>query len=404
MAWREVGKVELRKLFIRAVESGAESMSEVCREFSISRKTGYKWLGRYHMDGDAGLVDCSRRPKGIRYGTDPEVKELLLKERRAHPAWGVRKLCKRLERRGVVPPPERTANRILRREGMIEPRAGREGEPQRFERAHPNELWQIDHKSAIHGAWSRRTVPFTVIDDCSRYLLGLWALPDKGLVSSWGALWDILGEFGLPEAILTDNDQVFHGTNGPSQFEARLLRLGVEVLHGRAYHPQTQGKVERVHGTLELELLRNGSFRSCEELQAGFDRFRDEYNFGRPHEALGMDVPGAHYRPSTRRRPDVIPEMEYPSGAVLRKVQKDGWVSWKGYCIEVGMGLHKERVEIREAEDGIEVYYGGYRILGKTLDEHTKKRSDKVGGAGSPGAWHGGTSLRATPSAPFPHA
>jgi transposase InsO family protein len=380
MPWEEVNKVELRRMFVSAVDSGKWSFTEVCRQFGISRKTGYKWFHRFRLEGLKGLEDRSRRPYVIHYATGLKVVMELLVERDAHKTWGARKLREILKRRNVVPPPERTANRILKRTGRIKPLETIQSETKRFERANPNELWQMDHKSAIHGSWSRRTVPFVVEDDCSRYLLGLKGLPDKGLVSTWDALWYIFGEFGLPDSMLSDNDQIFHGNKGPSQFEARLMRLGIDILHGRPYHPQTQGKVERLNGTLQRDLLRNGYFRSAEELQAGFDRFRHEYNYERPHEALAMDVPGNRYRPSDRARPDTIPEMEYDSGAVLRKVQKDGWISWKSFAIGVGRGLHGERVEVREVEYGIEVYYGRYRTLGTSLDASTPRRIDKVGG------------------------
>lgn len=399
MPWREVCVVELRRMFISAARSGQKSFAEICREYGISRKTGYKWVNRYKLDGPGGLADRSRRPHRVSEGTDRAVQDMLIAERRAHGVWGVRKLCKRLEMRGVSPPPERTAHRILKRAGLVRVPDGVEEMPTvRFERSRPNDLWQMDHKRAIHGKWARRTVPFCVVDDCTRYCIGLRALPDKGLVSTWSALWGILGEYGLPESVLSDNDHIFHGDNGPSQFEARLMRLGIRILHGRFYHPQTQGKVERFNGTLELELLRDGCFGSSEELQAGFDRFRDTYNFERPHESIDMDVPGARYRPSLRPRPSRLPEMEYQEGAALRSVNKDGWISWKGYCIEVGMGLYGERVEVLEAEYGIEVFYGPYRILGKRLDAFTKKREDKVGGA-SRRAREGRIPHRATPFA-----
>ena len=378
MPWKKVGKVELRRMFISVLESGKCSFSKACRQFGISRKTGYKWFARYRQEGVEGLNDWSRRPHHVRYATDPEVVELLISERKSRPRWGARKLCKRLEMKGVHPPPERTANRILKRAGLVEPKVNTPEEPKRFERPNPNDLWQLDHKKAIHGNWARRTVPFVVVDDCSRYLLGLRALPDKGLFSTWNAMWNVFGEFGLPRAILSDNDRIFHGVVGPSQFEARLLRLGIRILHGRVYHPQTQGKVERLNGTLERELLQDGCFRSCEELQSGFDCFRYDYNFERPHESLEMDVPGSRYQPSKIARPAALPEMEYPSGAVLRNVQKDGWISWKGNRIGVGAGLHGERVEIREVDIGIEVYYGHHRILGESLDDSKKRRSKRV--------------------------
>lgn len=395
MSWSEVTKVESRKLFVTACESAQGSMAQLCREFGISRRIGYKWLGRWRSEGEGGLVDRSRRPHHLAGSTPAEVVEALVKLRQAHPYWGARKLCCLLERQGLTPPPERTANRILRRHELVEEPQKHQESFRRFERSRPNALWQMDHKRAIHGSWARRAVPLVVVDDHSRYLVGLRALPDKGLDATWSSLWAIFGECGLPEAILNDNDPIFHGPSGPSQVEVRLMRLGIAPLHGRSYHPQTQGKVERFNGTLERELLHDGHFASAEEVQAGFDRFREEYNYQRPHEALGMEVPASRYRPSVRQRPPQLPPMEYPSGVMLRAVQKDGWISWKGWRIEVGTGLCGERVEVREASEGIEVYYGPYRLLGARLTGHRRTHGEMALRMGEP-------SLQAAPSAPVP--
>lgn len=369
MPWKEVDKVELRMLFVAGWELGQSSVSELCREFGVSRKTGYKWIKRFQDEGRSGLSDHSRRPHAIHYATDEAVTARLVAKRRFYPEWGARKLCELLTTDGVEPPPERTANRILKREGLVPPRKAAAGEPKRFERGAPNELWQMDHKQAVHGSWSVRMVPFAVLDDHSRYMLGLKSLPDKGLESTWGALWEVMGEFGLPEAILSDNDSVFHGRSGPSRLEARLMRLGIDVLHGRVYHPQTQGKVERSNGTMNLEFLRNGHFRGHQELQPEMDVWRDRYNFIRPHEALSMAVPGSVYRPSQRKRPEGLPGMEYASGAVLRKANKDGWISFRGRRISVGVGVMGEAVEVRESDAGVDVYFGPYRIPGEFMDK-----------------------------------
>jgi hypothetical protein len=284
---------------------------------------------------------------------------------------------------------------------LIEPPKPKETEVQFFQRPNPNDLWQMDHKKVIHGKWARRTYPFAVLDDCTRYLVGLKALPDTGFVSMWKVVWHLFGEFGLPRAVLTDNARIFSAFTGPSRFEVWLMRLGIDVLHGRPYHPQTQGKVERFNGTLERELLRNGCFSSAEQLQAEFDQFRHDYNHERPHESLLMEVPGALYRPSQRPRPRELPKMEYPRGAELRWVHKDGWITYRNNIVEVGVGLHDERVEVRETDYGVEVYYGRYRIRGKRFDEQTKTRDDKVGGLRRKASRRHGTPLRATPSAPF---
>jgi len=252
--------------------------------------------------------------------------------------------------------------------------------PRRFERDRPNSLWQVDHKRAIHGSWAVRTVPLAVEDDASRYLIALRAQPDGSGATTWDSLWDAFGEFGLPEAILTDNAPLFHGRSGPSRMEVLLLRLGITPLHGRPYHPQTQGKVERLHGTLERELLRDGHFRSAEELQAGFDAFRARYNYERPHEALDLAVPASRYQPSNRRRPKELPEVEYPPGATLRRGNKDGWISWHGLRVEIGVGLRGEQVEVRETEDGIDIYYGPRRLMGASLAGHRATHKTKRAG------------------------
>ncbi len=369
MPWNEVSRMESRRMFISGIESERNNFLKLCEEFGISRKTGYKWYNRYQEFGEEGLIDKSRRRRNIKRTTLPEVEEMLIKERKEHPSWGARKLCRRISNKGMIPPPERTANRILNRAGLVEYAPKVNEATQRFERNVPNEMWQIDHKGTVHGRWSCRAVPFVVVDDHSRYLICLRTLPDKGLESTWLALWDVFGEFGMPASILSDNDMVFHGRNGPSQLETRLMRLGIAILHGRTYHPQTQGKIERLNGTLERDLLHNGSFKTVLELQHGFDKFRYDYNFERPHESLEMDVPGSRYRPSDKKRPSELPSMSYASGTIVRRVNKDGWISWKGRMFNVGRGLFGERVEIRETDAGIEIYYGRYRISGFNIEE-----------------------------------
>ncbi|MHC4714724.1 MAG: IS481 family transposase [Planctomycetota bacterium] len=382
MPWKEVGKVELRMAFVSACGAARASFSALCSEFGISRKTGYKWYGRYLEEGLKGLEERSRRPRRIHRRIDERVVEALLAERKAHPAWGARKLRRVIKRKGLVVPSERTVNRILSRAGLVDKRVARVQGVTRFERPAPNDLWQVDHKRAIHGRWSRRCVPFVVLDDHSRYLVGLKALSDKGLDSTWAATWEILGEFGLPRSVLSDNDAVFRGGNGPSQFEARLMRLGIQVLHGKPYHPQTQGKVERFNGTLQRELLRDSDFSSAQEVQRGFDLYRWEYNFYRPHEALGLEVPGSAYRPSGRLRPGSLPEMEYAGGTPVRRVDKDGWVHWKGRLINAGRGLYREWVEVREAQDSVEIYFGPYRITQQRLTEARRDARKKGRGGG----------------------
>jgi transposase InsO family protein len=398
MPWKEVDKVELRRLFVERVRSGKVNMTHACIEFGISRPTGYKWLARFEREGVSGLHDRSRRPLRVAE-VSPEMVEAIVGERRRR-KWGARKIRKRLEVLGQAPPSERTINRVLKREGMQTSRGSAPEPPVRFERSRPNALLQMDHKSAIRGKWRSRSVPLVVLDDHSRYLLALRSLPDKSLGSTWPCLWGLFEEFGLPEAILTDNDMLFAGRNGPSRLEARLMRLGIEVIHGRPYHPQTQGKVERFNGTLQREFLRDGVFDDPDELQAGFDRFRYEYNFERPHEALELEVPASRYRPSQRPCPSSLPAADYPEGAVLRKVCPYGRISFRGERLEVGRGLGGDWVELRDSEVGFEVYYAGYRILGFVPGGARKayRGYRRIPGGGRPG----GNSAPATPPRSFP--
>jgi transposase InsO family protein len=375
MPWNGGGVVEARKLFVTRVLRGGISVKDACVEFNITRACGHKWLRRFIEDGLSGFDDRSRRPLRVRSETASSLVTLILSERNVHPAWGARKIGKRLEVLGFHPPAERTINRILSRHDLIRRRVKAKLPPQHFERSTPNELWQMDHKASIWGRWRSRSVPFLVVDDCSRFLLTLVSLPSKGLSPTWDCLWEVFGEFGLPEQILSDNDIVFAGRIGPSQLESRLLRLGIEVLHGRPRHPQTQGKVERLNGTLSAELLRDGDFESARDLQAGFDHFRSEYNYIRPHEALDLAVPGSRYIPSPRRRPERLPMMEYCSGALVRKVDSKGRIRWGGEGVDVGRGLAGEWVEVRSGENLFEVYYGAFRILGFGNGIERRRRS-----------------------------
>ena len=319
------------------------------------------------------MNDRSRRPHRSPKATPGSTVEALVKERREYPEWGARKIGKRVSARGLAVPAERTVNRIFARHGLVSKRGKAEVECQRFERREPNQLWQFDYKGPLRGAWGIRSVPFVVEDDASRYLLGLWSLSDKTLASTWPRLWDLFGAFGLPQAMLSDNDSVFGGRCGPSQLEVKLMRLGITILHGRAYHPQTQGKVERLNGTLQRELLRHRHFLCASDLQVEFDRFRHRYNFERPHDALALQVPGKLYRPSLRPRPKALPEVEYSTGAILRKVDSNGDICWQGDKIDVGNGLIKEWVEVREEAEGIDLYYGRYLIMKRDWEGNCKR-------------------------------
>jgi transposase InsO family protein len=370
MPWKVPAMSEVRRAFAQEILLLHRPVAAVCRAYGISRKTGYKWLGRYRAADDRPLHDHSRRPRTspARTAADREQEVLAV---RAEFGWGAPKiwayLRNRAEQRGGAHelPCEKTIGNILRRHGCTVPTAAPAAvPPQFFCRARANELWQCDFKGAVE-VERRKVYPFTVLDDHSRYLLALRPSLDVTMASAWAVLWDAFGEFGLPEALLCDNA---FGTQYPalptlSWFEARLIRLGITPRHGRAYHPQTQGKVERLHGTLEREVWPYIDRATLAGFAAGLQRWRVEvYNPLRPHEALDGRPPLSRFQPSARPRPAELPEVVYAPGSVTRRVSNGGDISWQGYRILVGAGLTGEAVRVEERGPEVAVYYAWKQV------------------------------------------
>jgi transposase InsO family protein len=369
MPWEERDVSEIRLALVHAVRSGATTAARAAEEFGISRKTAFKWLARHRADPQARLADRSRRPRISPGRTAEAVEREVLAVRETH-GWGPRKVHAVLLARGLPQLPSvRTVAAILARHGRVarppsEPPAGNW---QRFERPAPNDLWQLDHKGPLEVGRSP-VYPLTILDDHSRWCLALVACGDRSTRRAFEVLWDAMAEAGVPQAVLCDN--AFgntHGTPGLSWFEARLLRLGIETLHGRAYHPQTQGKVEAIHGSMQRELWPRLRRESLEQLQADLEAWRVTYNTLRPHEALGDRPPATRWRPGPRVRPAVLPEVQYPAGSVLRRVGEVGDVRWRKYRILLGRGISGElvRVEEREGAEGggeVAVYYAHKQV------------------------------------------
>jgi transposase InsO family protein len=250
--------MDSRLEFVRLAEAGGVSVAELCRRFGISRETGFQYLRRYREEGAAGLRDRSRRPHTSPRRTTPVIETHVLDLRDQHPAWGGRKLARRLRDLGVAGVPAvSTVTEVLRRHGKLDPTEAAKHQPfKRFERSAPNELWQMDFKG--HFAMDRgRCHPLTVLDDHSRYSLGLIACADETDETVRGHLTGLFRRFGLPQAMLADNGSPWggSGSQGYTAFEVWLMRVGIRLHHGRAYHPQTQGKEERFHRSLNVEVL-----------------------------------------------------------------------------------------------------------------------------------------------------
>lgn len=357
MPWKEINKLSLRREFvIQALQPGT-NRRELCRRYEISHKTGYKWFNRYNKGGLEALHDLSRQPKYSPNKTPLAVTSDILQLRDKHPAWGGRKIRTRLlvlGRTGV--PAASTITEILRRHGRLdEEESSKHKAFTRFEYEEPNQLWQMDFKGhfPIKGG---RCHPLGVLDDHSRFALGLFACANEQGVTVKGHLREVFRRYGLPDCILVDNGSPWGSDQEHvyTRLTVWMLRMRVRVIHGRPFHPQTQGKEERFNRTLQAELLRYEHFEDLGHCQRRFDCWRDIYNQERPHEALGMAVPASRYRPSQRKFPEEIPPIEYAPGDEVRKVQKGGWISYRGQIYRICKAFTGYPVALRNtAEDGL---------------------------------------------------
>jgi len=312
------------------------------------------------------LEDRSRRPRSSPRRTAPGVEAHILAVRQRYPFYGGRKIRRVLVREGLKSPPAAsTITVILGRNGLLSPERRRVRNWQRFEEAAPNALWQMDFKG--HVALSRgRCHPLTVLDDHSRFCIGLTACADERDETVRKYLTAAFRRYGLPERMLMDNGGPW-GSSGQglhTRFTAWLIRVGVTVSHGRPHHPQTQGKDERFHRTLKLEVIgRRPVWHDNPEIQAVFDSWRPEYNFERPHEALGFEVPAARYAPSPRPFPEVLPAIGYDSDLEVRRVGDNGRIKLKGRRYFVGKAFAGDPVGLRQAgATAWDVYYCHQRV------------------------------------------
>ncbi len=368
MAWKETNVMSERKRFIEQVVHPGRNFSQLCKEYGISRKTGYKWLRRYQEEGVLGLENRSKRPYHSPKRTAPEIEQAVLGIRNKHPVWGGRKIHTRLKKLGheQVPSPS-TITAILHRNGCIDPVESEKRKPiQRFEMELPNQIWQMDFKGPFRIA-GKKCHPLTILDDHSRYLLGLKVCKNQKRETVKAHLTDVFRCYGLPDAFLTDNGPPW----GPSSSEhyftklnAWMFRLEIKIIHSRPYHPQTLGKDERLHRTLKAEVLKQQVFKDFPACQNGFYAWQEIYNHIRPHEALHMDVPSSRYHPSQRKFPEKLPPISYGADDLVRKVHDGGRISFKGKYYRVGRAFDGFPVAIRETPtDGmLDVYFCKQKI------------------------------------------
>src|SRR6202451_2331047 len=360
---------EQRVRFVGAPTQRARPFSALCAEFEISRPTGYLWLKRYRELGVRGIAEQSRRPHRSPRRTGAALEQKVVRARQKYPDWGARKLHVVLADEGV-PVPANTIHHILLRHDLVRQEDRRTPAVQRFERARPNELWQMDFKGPK--GWPQEVGPLSVLDDHSRYLIALAANGSTKGEPVREQLEEAFQRCGVPEGMLMDHGTPWGSTQSPSgqtQVSLWLMRQGIRLHWCGIRHPQTQGKVERFHGSLVRALLRRGAPKT--EPQAWLDAYRWEHNHVRPHEALGMRTPAALWRPSPRRYVPNPPRWEYPQGSWVLKVDCKGAVRIHGKKWNVGKALSGEWVQIQRANERMMVFYCTSMV--RELDPGTRR-------------------------------
>lgn len=354
MCWRGTSVRDQRVEFVIRAGRG-EALSALCREYGISRPTGYLWLRRFRQEGIAGIEERSRRPRTSPSQTSTVLEERVEQLRRERPDWGARKLAVLLAREGT-PLPVITVHRVLLRRGLVSNPEARRHATRRFAREQPNQLWQMDFKGQREAPVS--VGPLSVIDDHSRYLVGLEQIGSSSGEAVRERLEDMFRSHGLPDAMLMDHGVPWwsgHSGGGWTQLSVWLMQQGIRCFQSGFCHPQTQGKVERFHGALERARRRAGGQHWLE--QTWLDEFRHEYNHLRPHEALGMRTPASCWQPSRRAYDPAPPAWDYGEGAVIRRVDSAGHVYWKDTGFHVSRALIRQRVALEQVEDRLLVFF-----------------------------------------------
>jgi len=382
MPWQPRDLMQTKREFVHlALQEGA-NRRELCRRFGIGSRAAYALLARYAKEGDSAFVARSRRPHYSPARTPPHLEQAVIELRQQHPAWGARKIARRLIDLGHqdVPTPS-TVTAILHRNALINPEASQAAQHwQRFEHDSPNALWQIDFKGYFDTD-RERCHPLTLLDDHSRFNLALHACrrPDTSNVRT--QLISVFERYGLPQRINADNggpwgspSNVEHGL---TELSIWLIRQGIEVSHSAPHHPQTNGKIERFHRSLKAEVLNGRHFDDLSQAQRAFERWREVYNHQRPHEALGMLTPMQRYRASAKAYVHKLPAIEYAPDDIVLTVGWNGFVKFKGLKLRLSNALHRLPVAFRHAtgtDSCYDAFFCHHRFM--RLDMDAVKRSN----------------------------
>jgi putative transposase len=358
--------LDQRNEFITAWLRREQSLAELCRAFSISRKTGYKWVERFDEHGRAGLLDRSRAPQHSPQAIEKAAADAIIAAREKYPHWGARKLRLWLQQQKPTTtwPAASSMGELLKREGLIQSRKTRRRTPPYSQPlAHaeePNDLWCVDFKGWFRCGDGARCDPFTVSDACSRYVLCCRAVEKTDGPHVRGVMEATFRKHGLPPGILSDNGPPFASCapGGLTRLSMWWLHLGIRHERIKPGRPEQNGRHERMHRTLKQETA-NPPAANLRLQQQAFMQFERMYNEERPHEALGGKTPAEVHVASAKSYPSRLPELAYPSGAHLRRISQQGSLKWRCERTFLSEVLARETVGLLETEEEFfEVYYG----------------------------------------------
>ena len=369
MPWKESRIVDQRLQFLSSYQKEEMSVADLCRQYGVSRPTGYRWINRYKEVGPEGLVDRSRRPKGCSHATLEPIENAIITLRAKHPSWGARKLKARLEKLqpDVVWPAASTFGNILNRAGLTSPQKKRKrtapsSEPFSLVTG-PNQLWCMDFKGYFSTGDGKRCDPFTITDAYSRYVIRCQTVSRMDLAQVRAVCEAAMREYGMPARIRTDNGAPFAGTGllGLSKLALGWMKLGIVHERIQPGKPQQNGRHERMHRTLKEDTM-NPPAASLRSQQSRFDRFRQVFNHERPHEGLNNQTPASLYHPSSVRLPRFVPEFIYPKGLLLRRVNNSGDISWHKDRVFISEVFRFEEIGFEQARDAF------YKVFFRTIE------------------------------------
>ena len=360
MSWKARDVVSQRIEFVVRAVKGEVGVSQLCREYGISRETGHLWLKRYREAGSfTALQDRSRAAHRIWNRTDSRIEDQVLALRKEQ-GWAGRKIEWVLKRDLGIEVSARTVDRILNRRGCIDNRDRNRSALTRFERGEPNELWQMDFKGQYPLGGRDYCLPLTMLDDHSRYVVGLFALTGTGMEDVRTSLITTFKRTGVPDEMLMDHGCPWWNTGnerGLTQLSVMLMKQGVRLSYSGVGHPQTQGKVERFHRTLAESLKCKGIPKVFADWQPRLDQIRHEYNDVRPHESLEMQVPSQRYRCGLRAYTDKPSEWKYPEELTPVELNSQGSLDYRRRRYFISRALAKETVALQQVDSKLLVRF-----------------------------------------------